>query len=84
MVMSKSTVAAPDEQDLAQLVWKAQEYLRVHLAPMGPSKADTIQRLVELLLNDHQRIEPHHADLCPLCAAAGAALAQTAAAGARP
>lgn len=69
------TVAVAVQPTLAELVQKAREYLRAHLEPLGPSKSDTIHQLVELLLDDHQRIHPHHADMCPLCMAASVALA---------
>lgn len=51
--------------------------------PSAPSSIEPTQRHIKLIadmLDDHQRTEPHHADLCPLCIEANAVLAAAGAA----
>lgn len=49
----------------AQMAWRAWQGRAQLAAP-----ADLVRRL----LADHQRVEPHHADQCPLCREATAAI----------
>lgn len=47
--MAEADIAVPAMHPVVKLVQDAQAILAEHLAPIGPSKADTIKALVELL-----------------------------------